>query len=480
MSLSRRNFLRNSLVGTVGASSLVNYVARAEGIRTPAGTTGALEPPVKTRMFWTWDHTTEWWLNKVGSQTIGAANYYGRNEQMFIEDYTRLINWSGKHNVDTVLIWGFLRDSHGGVEAAKKLYDVAEKNGVSVISGVGLNAYGGVYYEGSSKYSLENHLKKYPELNALYPDDKTILKLGRGPYTPAGGAHACPSRKENQEFIAESLQWLFKNVPVHGVSLESGDTGVCKCELCRERRQYPVRNASWEDMALMYPLAARAVRSVKSDAMIWCETYSNPTPYVPKDGHNHPNFGEGKPEWADECLAKFPDGAMVQWNCDHYVSPKNTLEWTDAGRVKDGRLRHIMRAHFGTYWGGIRGELAIDWIADMIQKSMSHGFQATALFGTVTPFNAGTELNYLAFENFGSKSNPKASLDVFLRDVAGPLLGGEEAARDFLRFSRLRSEPSKIPAALNKIYKRIGDLESDTGRRWAWLANFLASFIYPE
>jgi hypothetical protein len=154
--------------------------------------------------------------------------------------------------------------------------------------------------------------------------------------------------------------------------------------------------------------------------------------------------------------------------------------WSEAGAVSNARHRHIMRAHFSTYWMGVRGELAIDWIAELVQRSIAHGFDAISLFGEVSPFHTSAELNYLALAHYGSRANPKADLDVFLRDVAAPLLGGGELARDYLRLARLRDDPARIPAALETIYRRIATLPAAAARRWAWLANHLASFLEED
>jgi len=332
---------------------------------------------------------------------------------------------------------------------------------------VGLNAYGGVYYEGSSAYSLDRHLEANPQLSAVE------LQGNRMPH------RACPSQPQNHEFIAGSLRWLFTNVPVGGVQMETGDYGVCHCELCTKRRLHPVSTFSWEDMALMYPIAAEAIRSVSPNAYIVCETYSHPEPYT--GSKDAPGFGEGKPAWADECLEQFPkgQGIFVQWVCDDYVKPKLLTPWTKAGTVSGAVHHNIMRAHFTTYWADhLRGELSIDWIADMVQRSMAHGFDAISLFGEVSPFDTGAELNYLALQNYGSAANPRADLDVFLRDVAAPLLGGEKYAHDYLRFARLLDDRQQIPGALKEIYARCATLPPDIARRWVWLANYLASFVY--
>ena len=80
----------------------------------------------------------------------------------------------------------------------------------------------------------------------------------------------------------------------------------------------------------------------------------------------------------------------------------------------------------------------------------------------------------------GFAANPDADLDVFLKDVAGPLLAGESHAHDYLRFARLLDDRASIPAALKQICARLPTLPPDVARRWLWLANDLSSFLDME
>lgn len=474
-SYSRREMLRLSAAGLLATALPISAVYGKD--QEPMSQAKVKpEPTIKGRLFWTWDHSTEWALNRAGAQTLGASNSYGRTPEVFVEDYTKLLEWCGRHGVNAVVAWGLLRDTHGGLETVKKLCDTANKNNVKLLCGVGLNAYGGVYYEGNSEYGLERHLTDHPELYGVDANGKKMA-FPFGILGPRVSHHACPSRKENQDFAVESLKWLFKTLPgLGGVQMETGDTGVCQCDLCKKRRQHPCGGLSWDDMALMYPPAVEAIRSVKPDAFIICETYSHPEKY--DDPNKGLGFGEGRPAWSDECLEKFPENVYVQWAGDQFFKPTSARKWTDAGNIKDSKRRHIMRAHYGTYWGGIRGEVAVDWIADMVQQSIKHGMTDISIFGEVSPFETGAELNYLALENFGSAANPKAELDVFLKDVVGPLLGGEEAAHDFLKRARMRGDGAAVPKALKDIYKRCAKLSSEPARRWNWLANFLSSSVY--
>ena len=489
--LSRREALQLGIAGSLGA--LINEFGAAGQVTaadTPSEDSAGGPSPIKTRMFWTWDHSTEWALNRPGAHTHGSCNEYGRSTDAFLTDYTALLRWCGRHHIDAVVIWGLLRDCHGGLEAVKRLCDVAAKEEVRLLCGVGLNAYGGVYYEGNSPRNLERHLEKHPDLNAVDADGRQLSYIvdangakvpitTRGMPGPRGFYHACPSRRENQDFVAESLVWLFNNLPLGGVQMETGDTGICQCKQCRARRQHSASSSSWfswEDMALMYPLATDAIRSAAPDAWIVCETYSHPQPYAGPD--KAPEFGDGKPVWADAALAKFPHGVFIQWVADRFMKNGSIApSWTAGGRVSGANHRHVMRSHLATFWLGCRGVLVVDWMANLAQQSIASGFDAVSLFGEVSPFDAGAELNYLALADYGGAGNPKADLDVFLRRVGAPLLGGLDHARDFLRFARLRPNQEQIPAALMSIYGRLPSLAPDAARRWCWLANQLASFL---
>ena len=496
MPLNRRGMLQLSaacgLSTAIGEEAISEQAIAADSVIAPSIQE---QSPIQTRMFWTWDHSTEWALNRLGAHTHGSCNEYGRTTQSFIDDYSALLRWCGRNNVDAVVVWGLLRDGHGGLEAAKRLCEVAVKENVRLLCGVGLNAYGGVYYEGDSPHNLERHLQANPDLYAVDANGNSTnfsidaigtrvsLSNTRTP-GPRGFYHACPSRPENQEFVAESLTWLFKNLELGGVQIETGDTGVCQCSLCRDRRKHPADTFSWEDMALMYPLAAEAIRSVAPEAWIVCETYSHPEPY--KGPKAAPGFGDGKAAWAEESLEKFPRGVFVQWVADRYLrqgDPDRT--WTDKGRVSGNGLRHVMRAHVGTDWGwgAFRGEVALEWIAKMVQQSAASGFDGISLFGEVSTFHTGAELNYLALADFGSSANPRSDQDSFIERIAGPLLGGPSHAVDFVKFAglldaRFPGRRKDIPTAIASIHGRLAAMPPDAARRWCWLANQLASFAY--
>lgn len=429
---------------------------------------------INLRLLWTWDHCVQWTAGRAGMHDWGASNEYPGSAEDFLREYSLLVKWCGQHGIDGVVIWGLLRDGHGGVEAASRLCEVADAAGVKVLAGIGLNAYGGVYYEGDSEWSLNNHLAKHPELFAFREDgERHILWPGR--FMPQPMLHACPSRPENMEYMIEGLRWLMETVPLHGVQVESGDTYVCECPLCRERRQHPVTALSWEDMALLYGPAAGAVWSVRPEATVVLETYSHPSPV---EEVTVPGLDGGLTPWAAECLAQFPRGAQVQWVGDRRTAPTSLEEWT--GRAPEGFAGNIMRSHHATWWRGRGDEVAVDWLAEVAQKSLAHGFDGLSIFGEKSPFRTGSELNYLALADYGSPDNPEADLESFLRRVAGPLLGGAERAAEYLRLARQIDEPEELESAVAEARRQAAGLTGRVADRWTWLAWYLSRFLYDR
>lgn len=435
-----------------------------------------MSAPINLRLLWTWDHCIQWTAARAGVHDWGASNEFSGTADDFVRECSLMLRWCGTHGIDGVVVWGLLRDQHGGVDAARRLCDVADEAGVKLLAGIGLNAYGGVYYEGDSQWSLNNHLQAHPELLAINEAGEPHI-LRPGSFMPQPMIHACPSRPENMEYMVEGLRWLMDTVPLGGVQVEAGDTGVCHCDRCRERRQYPVSYLSWEDMAHTYAPAAEAVLSVRPDALVVLETYTNPTPH---EGEDAPGFGGGLPPWAPECIAKFPRSGHIQWVCDEFIPPRQKHEWTAAGMAPAGFAGNIMRCHLATWWRGRGEEVAMDWLAIMAQRSIAKGFNGVSMFGEKSPFRAGCELNYLALADYGSERNPAADLSSFLETVAAPLLGGPEWAHEYLRLARLIDEPAQLENACAAARQKAAQLTGRPADRWTWLAWYLSRFAYDR
>ena len=140
-------------------------------------------------------------------------------------------------------------------------------------------------------------------------------------------------------------------------------------------------------MALMYPRAMEAIRSVRPEALLLLETYSHPEPTQVSD--RAAGFGGNAPPWAAACLAQFPEGTLAR----------------------------------------------------SAPASVRHGFTGLSIFGESSPFHANAELNYLAFADYGSEANPESDLDSFWERTGAPLLGGAERARRYVELVETVGEP---------------------------------------
>ena len=76
------------------------------------------KPALPSSYFWTWDHRTNWVLDDPGCLNWGWRNKYLKQPETFVEDYRRLTDLAAGLGVKGIIIWGFLRDSHGGIEYA--------------------------------------------------------------------------------------------------------------------------------------------------------------------------------------------------------------------------------------------------------------------------------------------------------------------------------------------------------------------------
>ena len=117
---------------------------------------------INMRLLWTWDHCVQWDCRARRVRTTGgASNEYPGTAEDFIREHSLMLRWCGQNGIEGVVVWGLLRMGMAGVKAATRLCEVADEGaGVKLLAGVGLNAYGGVYYEGASEWSLNNHLQK--------------------------------------------------------------------------------------------------------------------------------------------------------------------------------------------------------------------------------------------------------------------------------------------------------------------------------
>lgn len=183
---------------------------------------------------WTWDTRMNWTkeefeIPKKMASCDQIMPYFG-NKELFLDNYKRLIDFMGQVNIPHLIIWGLLRDNHGGVDAAIKLCEYAHDHNVKIISGIGTQGYGGVFYEGQHEFNALCWIDQHPELaeNTVLIKHNSIIELR--------GKALCPSKQQNIEWLNRGIDWLIKTIPIDGINLENGDYINCPCKECNRRR----------------------------------------------------------------------------------------------------------------------------------------------------------------------------------------------------------------------------------------------------
>lgn len=400
------------------------------------------------RTFYTWDHSTNWDLTQPGARVGGCSDPYSKPPEAFIEDYTRLIDYMSELGLNHLIIWGALRDSHGGVDALRKLIEYGRGNGVRVAPGVGLNCYGGVYYEGEHEFSLIYLLQKQPELSALDETGKPIGKL-----------ITCPRNEKMKAWTLRSIRWLMEELNPDAIHFETGDYGVCRCKLCRPAGSREVR-ASNEDLAEVLPPVVAQVRSYRDDCWL---SYNHYTGYTRDMMENKPAFA-----------TRIPDDVICKWGVSWMLAPElapspNSLwgktEPMDPD-IKPPTVTNMAHVHFGTGWWGCssRGTLEITRFFRSIPLIKKVGFQGICTHGEESALSPPAELNYHVYAALAE--NPEASPeDIAIRSV-GKLYGDEELAVEVLTAFRDRKVHRDLPP---KVSKAAASADGQTKVRLNWL-----------
>ena len=443
----------------------------------------AASPGLAYRTFWTWDHSTNWELSQIGHQEIGVFNPYGKPPSGFHADYRRLIDFCSLNRIGGIVIYGFLRDSHGGVEAAQALCRYANERGVRIIPGIAIGAYGGVYWEGDHQYNLATWLRRNPQFAATLEkgvgfqlaDLSFPLSFPRSDYTMS----ACPTAPETIDWMEEAVDWLAGTFDIGGINIESGDYGVCGCERCVARRKNAAEAArraddygdSWShtDMADNFPRLFRAAKAKRPDAWIYCEMqWDNLLSPVARSAQQ-----------------KLPHGGIYQHtaNRSFWARLRNELrrDYVEALPTQP----NVLRCQFACQWNGDerteRYAFNAKSFADMAEVGYRAGMRGLTVWGEPSAYHAATELSYLAFARF--TWDPTLTWERFMDEEMAPRLGGREAANRFVAIAEEIDANQRLPverlAALRDEALAISaGGTGDAGRRWLTLGEQIARREY--
>ena len=431
------------------------------------------------RFGWCWDHSTNWTPGVHGRQTIGTNRSYLKRPEVFLSDFKRLLDFLGKRKFAGLCVWGLIRQSHGGVEAAREIVRYGRERGVAVTPGVGLFAYGGAFYEGRHEYNLETFALAHPECVATVEEDSPEpLRFTRAADgTPAPDledaylrrkrpwVQLCPSRPEVISWAKDAASWVIEALDLETVMLEAGDVFTCECDACRQRRRRAGdRHVSLPDLFAGYIPLVEHLRRRHPGVRIQCETYAAPGT-APAGAPMR--FGALIPE---DCLRLF-DAVPAEVQLELFYDKTMADESLNLpGRIAQ---RTLLRTEMGTQWRGPRSHGCAEGIAAMCRVARRLGIPSVSMFVEEPDTTPAHWVNYKAFEAFPKEDMP---FETFVeRDVA-PHLGDGERARAFIRWA---SDPKCSDTREGiKFAQRGASTSADEEEflRWAWLGRFIAEY----
>lgn len=465
------------------------------------------KPKLPNSYFWTWDHSTNWVLDDPGLVNFGSWNKNLKKPETFIEDYKRLIDTASDLGIKGIIIWGFLRDSHGGVDFAKKVASYAKSKGVAILPGVGTTHYGGVYYEGQHKYNINSFLREHPEAGAI-----TSKEVG----AKRSKDSVCPSNPLFKEWIEEAFKWLFDEFEIGGCNIENGDFFSCYCDDCQAQKE--VWPKSDPNFFRYQALCNKPVLDIAKDIvdkdpdllMTWA-TYCG---FVPEKLEGEPDKPEsyikGMGTDRPEIFNQLEYEGIAQWTLTRMVREEEIklLDFLDEKRpqsaydnpswpkdIRPPSKRSTGFVHQGSQWDyspwetkSTRYNLFIGRIKEACLRSYEAGLEGVSIHGELTSRHIPAALNYLAFSHFTHW--PEDTLRDFGKKTLGQVFGDEKEGEDYVELLALweankitQKERDLVKARYDKAYEIIvpysKDVDEDQKTRfffWNWLYRLLSGF----
>ena len=453
------------------------------------------KPVLPSSYFWTWDASTNWMLDDPGIVNYGCANTYLKRPETYVEDYKRLTDLCAGLDIPGFIIWGFLRDAHGGVEAAKKVASYAKEKGVALMPGFGTSYYGGAYYEGDHPYNLATYIKNHPgsefvfeEANAWVPD----------------GLTACPSYPGFQDWLCEGINWLFDNFDIGGVNIENGDLMVCSCPACKARhdKRFDGVPDFWEHQFFGYDRPINAIRNHLKDKLVTYATYVGFLPAEDASQAGMANCTDNSMFCKDpKIFDLLPEDAIVQWTLTEMVLAKPLPL---SAYLKDGApdaafdnptwprdlkplgKRTVGFLHNGSQWkNDTRYTVCISTIKEACLRAYRAGMEGISIHGELSSEHIPMALNYLAYSHFIHW--PEDNLFEFAQKTLAPVLGSEEQAEDYIRLL-CQWDEGKVDMEyeagvkakyfgvknIREMYMHVKDVDSSQKLRfWVWLFDII-------
>ena len=402
-------------------------------------------PCLRYRWFWTWDHRMDWGGAGAAGAVMGGGGTYKKRPGAFLADYKRCVDFMADHKFNGLIIWGFLRDTHGGVEAAQELCRYATERGVRILPGVGTSGYAGYYFEGKHRFNAATWLAEHPELRSIGPGGK-----------PRNAP--CPSKKANQQWLDRGAEWLLKNFQVGGVNLEMGDFFVCYCDDCKKARvAIPSDEPDhYKDMASSHQVTLSTMRRLAPEAWLSYATY---TGYTAEMARRRPQFA-----------AMIPQDAICQWTLTGMAR-----RWPDD--VRPPTAHNLGYLHWCNRSTHTEDDFYLDRVREICRNAAAAGFEGLDTYGELSDERPNAEIFYLAWEAF--LWNPDMTVEQFAERRLTRLYGGPEPAKTLLKIIPLvrtakdRADPERCAKALGLAAAARAASSPDGHARWDRMMDYL-------
>lgn len=448
-----------TLVGANNAvSEIVSWKLRLteSGAWVPGDLNESDTPALKYRILWNWDMRTNWHDNLEAMHAhphlLRSYQLYEGDASDFLAHFKRAIDFFSDHKLNGLVIWGFIRDQHGGLEAARDLSQYARQRNVRILPGVCTEAvYGGFSFARDCPYNLDAWTERHPELRFKRKDGQLIAGI-------------CPSKVENQQWLKDGTEWLLENLPdIGGANLENGDLYCCWTDDCAAARRQPGcdQDFFWDQMATYQPVI-EAARRLRPDVWMVFATYTG-------------FAGRSLPQY----LGKVPESSICQWTL---TAPRNLSDWPvtrcpSAGGPTDhiGYLKMASTAVTtpslpDRWWVGPPGA-AWDEVAGIIARAcrwaQGAGMAGLVIYGELGAASPANELNYLALEYFGW--HPERTWGEFVADRLAMCYGDERRAQLFLKLLRdTTRDPREIEKGQIQAARVAAYADLDVRQRARW------------
>lgn len=307
------------------------------------------------------------------------AHGFCGDSDSFVRNYRRALDAASRYGVEAIVIWGFLRDDHGGVDAARAVCDYAADKGVAILPGVGIDDYGGVYYQGTSPYALDTFIRAHPGSQARNQDG-TPATHRWPPTDKTERLKACPSFSGLIEFYQESLQWLIETFHLAGFQIEQGDSGLCHCDQCLAKPRHVRRGISLSDAAERIGAVVAPALAANDKLVILSETYLGLT--------------RQDVEAVAPLLDAYPEQVTLSWQL--YDGPGARAKFKLDSDVRSPRLHGnaALRTNNDLFGGEADDRANIRKVIEMSRKA---GLDMTYLYGEYPDDWPVTRENYAAW-----------------------------------------------------------------------------------